>query len=719
MKARVSVAALYTCFCPLAAKLHTLPAGAQRVKKHESTKGHQNWLISASQEHKDLLEIVKYGGDSAIVGLDPAEVRSCRAKFDQWFVSEGFADTAAVQEEQAWRFVLRELGPFDSSPATRQALFEFWCSMCFSHRPFVGFNKVTPRPSSSSFVFQFIVGKYGVHVCTTWGAQSGATHTVDGVPINVSPRMIHDLIKIMTFDITTNNTNGVPQLPYQFIESPPNRDTLYVYAFVHISGKPHYMYRSVWESTLRLFGWDGKDTSTVVESYSGAGAGADDNYLKLSSRFTVEMRTLEKDIIPLYIYYLKVKVSADEDWSRKVSCGIRGQLIADRSLSLDGTCCFVPTYSSSKSIDAEILTSLVASKDKCTDRSFTRPDVLLSTMCNKSSYYPFKTRGCRVVALTCDNNGKPTWEIDASSAVVRDRILPILRDSGEEFHAVFIDRVRRFERLEIAFLEIHLYGIGSQCTQCSGPAPVYIEQKGTFFDSVWVECRACSGRTKRINPLRDDNLDQLRAVPRNYDGEKKLCKLLRDLTGTQEDPEEALKAATRKKALKKMKKGKAEAKCQGGQEAEGQDQEAERQRQEMERQQAEHEVAEDDQLKEAKRQQKEEEKQGEEPKKKKRRRAKMVEPPPMTWEEARALMYGPPEEVTEKERQRIEEVQQREEKQRQQDAARRFKEAERQQEYKRQRQEDEMQKERQRQLVEPKPPKRAQATQEREDKDGL
>jgi hypothetical protein len=161
MKGRVNAAAPYACICPLGSKLHILPAGIREVRQHEKSKGHKAWLAAASQEQKDLLERIKYGDHPAVTAADSDEVGRIRAKFDQWLISEGISNTAIVQEEHAWRFILRELGAFDSSPATRQTLYDFWCTVCFPHRVCVEFNNVSPRPSPS-FVFQLLAGKHGV-----------------------------------------------------------------------------------------------------------------------------------------------------------------------------------------------------------------------------------------------------------------------------------------------------------------------------------------------------------------------------------------------------------------------------------------------------------------------------------------------------------------------------------------------------------------------------
>lgn len=435
-----------------------------KIRLHEKSHRHITWQNEATNEEKALLRTAK-------TGIAPPSSKEIVAQklLEEKYDTYCRRNKVAPSDDAAWKFVQLEREYTVNKP-----LFDFWLSKRFAGLGKLNCNTAPIARLNPSFVYQFIMGQHGRRVCTVKPTKAGCTHQVDGLFLSVVSGKLDDLVKIITFDVFDNGAKRNPHsVPYEVIESTPKLDDV-VYALVNIVSDGSYIGETImfWQRTLALFG------GQSVEEYS-----IPDKTLavKLRSRFAVEYRVLQQEIIPLFIYFLNTHhaLAGGLDWKDSISCRVTP---ADLTRDLKtGDVYIYCDCGQTVPFDEQITSSLIVVPDGRGSNTFTTPHRELKASINKSSVYSFKkTKG----DWCDDKNNKPTWSIDDRTSLVRHKLLPAIRSIPllEDVNPVY---VRRFTKLGKPHLEVFLQGIGSDCSDCGSACHILLAN-----DFFWM-CRAC------------------------------------------------------------------------------------------------------------------------------------------------------------------------------------------------------------------------------------
>ena len=254
--------------------------------------------------------------------------------------------------------------------------------------------------------------------------------------------------------------------PYQLIETTPKAgDT--VYAFAVIKDPPYDSSEEIyntWEQTLELFG--GKPDMIYLTPQIMK--------YKVSSRYPVSYRTLQKEIIPLFVYLLDAHAPRSNSWKDYVSCGI---VPPSYCFSTNNGDVFYSDFGD-RWVDFEVETfeTLVVVPDEQQQHShtFITPAKELREMNNKSSFFPFVKHVKKGNQEWCDG-GVATWGIDRNSLFIQKQLEPLIRSQQAAWKHINVVGVRRYTRLDNANVEIFLQGLGSECEECHKACHILFE----------------------------------------------------------------------------------------------------------------------------------------------------------------------------------------------------------------------------------------------------
>ena len=469
-----AAAVKYVCLCPKATELcvvSSMSTGAStaqgKIDQHEESRAHQTWVGVASKKEKDELKSLKESGTNP-----GAQQRSiAREAIDQHYLTYCLQNGLIDSKESAWNYV-RMRHPTIGQEL--EALFDFWVWYRFHGSQTTSRNRPFIERAEQSFVYQFIMGEYGRRVCTIKPTNTtSVTHALDGLFLIVQPGRLDDLIKIMRFDIQEESKGNWRyqygdwrfRYPYQLIESTPKPDDM-VYAFAVINDHPcdRKEIEASWEQTLRFFGGEPDTTYNTPEMKKW----------KLSTRFSVSYKTLQKEIIPLFVYLLDAHAPRADSWKDSVSCAI---VPPNYCLSIvNGEVFYKFLGERWVDFDVETFNTLVVVPDEQQQHShsFITPAKELREMNNKSSFFPFVKNVKKGNKAWCDG-GVATWSIDRSSSFIQKKLEPLIRAQQAAWKHINVVGVRRYTRLDNANVEIFLQGLGSECEECHKACHILFE----------------------------------------------------------------------------------------------------------------------------------------------------------------------------------------------------------------------------------------------------
>ena len=470
-----AAAVKYDCLCPKATELcvvSSMSTGAskaqEKIDQHEKSDAHRTWVGVASDKKKAELKSLKQGG------INPgAQQRSiARDAIEQHYRTYCLQKNLIDSKECAWDYV-RMRHPTIGQEL--EALFDFWVWYRFRGTETTSRNRPFIERAEQSFVYQFIMGEYGRRVCTIKPTKTAAvTHALDELFLIVQPGRLDDLIKIMRFDIQEESKGNwrYPygdwrfRFPYQLIESTPKPDDM-VYAFAVINDHPcdRKEIEASWEQTLRFVGGEPDTTYNTPEMKKW----------KLSTRFPVSYKTLQKEIIPLFVYLLDAHSPRADSWKDSVSCAI---VPPNYCLStVNGEVFYKFLGERWVDFDVETFNTLVVVPDEQQQHShsFITPAKELREMNNKPSFFPFVKHVKKGNKEWCDG-GVESWSIDRrSSLYIQTTFEPLVREQQAAWKHINVVGVRRYTRLDNANVEIFLQGLGSECEECHKACHILFE----------------------------------------------------------------------------------------------------------------------------------------------------------------------------------------------------------------------------------------------------
>jgi hypothetical protein len=436
----------------------------QRIKQHEDQPTHVNWASQATDQQKAELKALKNG--TTTVSERTTAMEAVRQQYISFYRDNRIVDS----EENAWEFVRRHHKERCLSGAEQglESVFDFWVSYRFDGMESAKRNVpfIERSEQEQSYVYQFIMGEHGRKVCTIKPTHtSQVTHQVDGLFLIVNPDKLDDLVKIMRFDIEKiSNDKWRYQLPYQVIESISKpEDPVYAFAVISDRARDIDGIEEPWEETLKLFGGDHNIVYHTKEY----------NRWKLSSLFPVDYKTLQQEIIPLFVYYLNARIPKEGGWKDSVSCAIVPPNFSPSIVS--GEVFYSDMHDKWVEFEEEILNSLVVMRNGRKSRSFTRPTKQLREMHNKSSFFPFLKKVKKGNKEWCDGDVE-TWGVyNPSSPFIQQELQPLVRAQQAEWEDINVVGVRRYTILYNANVEIFVQGIGSECETCQKTCHIRIE----------------------------------------------------------------------------------------------------------------------------------------------------------------------------------------------------------------------------------------------------
>ena len=194
---------------------------------------------------------------------------------------------------------------------------------------------------------------------------------------------------------------------------------------------------------------------------------------KVTSRCPVSYRTLQEEIMPLFVYLLNAHAPQPNSWKNSVSCGI---VPPNYCFSTVNGEVFYRSYGDRwEDFDVETLETLVVVSDGEQNHSFTKPTKELREMNNKPSFFPFVKHVKKGNKEWCDG-GVETWGIDhRSSLFIQTKFERLVREQQAAWKHINVVGVRRYTRLDNANVEIFLQGIGSGCDECHKACHILFE----------------------------------------------------------------------------------------------------------------------------------------------------------------------------------------------------------------------------------------------------